>query len=390
MHAQKQHVWLIILGGLLGLLLAGCATNVGETVKVSDEQLAKYDALSVTDAVAALEKRINDAKAADMPFFAPDYFREASEILSDAQKSAPDVQKSADKEQKDDLIGRIAKAVAILDKGHTMTVIVQSQLVNELAMKKQMDADNVAKVFPSEYDDSISDLSDLIEKVELQKTDNLDKNKIELLKTMQALDVKTIQYTTLHDSEAINEDTQSKDGDKQAPVTLAKALSVYQDAENRISQAPHDKALVQRAGADALFAARHARYVNERVVALQNQIKKAIEPVVIGEEKRLLGISAALGHRDVRDLPIEKQAEELAQAASAITQSQKAVEAVNDQTKVLEENLQQTKAQLAEKDEQLKILSDKVAQLEAQNRPPDKAQADMPKAEKPQPESPAD
>ena len=379
MHAQKHHAWVFIFGGLLSLLLAGCAANVGKTIKVSDEQLAKYGTLSAADAIAALEKRINEAKNANMPFLAPDYFRGASEILSDAQKSS-------DKKPKDELISHIAKADAILDKGQTIMAIVQSRLVNELALKNQLDKDNVAKVYPKEYEKSVSELSSLIKKVELEKADNIDKDKIELIKMMQALDVKTIQYTALHESEVINEDTKSKDGEKQAPATLAEALRVYLDAGNRIAQAPHDEALVQRAGADALFAARHARYVSERVLALQNKFKESVEPIVLEEEKRLLDISTALGHKDPRDQPIEKQAEEIAQVAGEIVQGQQkskqSIGAVNDQSKVMEKRLkeandalQQANAQLAAKDAQisgkdaqLKILNDQIAQLEEQNK----------------------
>jgi hypothetical protein len=379
MHAQKHHAWVFIFGGLLSLLLAGCAANVGKTIKVSDEQLAKYGTLSAADAIAALEKRINEAKNANMPFLAPDYFRGASEILSDAQKSS-------DKKPKDELISHIAKADAILDKGQTIMAIVQSRLVDELALKNQLDKDNVAKVYPKEYEKSVSELSSLIKKVELEKADNLDKDKIELIKMMQALDVKTIQYTALHESEVINEDTKSKDGEKQAPATLAEALRVYLDAGNRIAQAPHDEALVQRAGADALFAARHARYVSERVLALQNKFKESVEPIVLEEEKRLLDISTALGHKDPRDQPIEKQAEEIAQVAGEIVQGQQkskqSIGAVNDQSKVMEKRLkeandamQQANAQLAAKDAQisgkdaqLKILNDQIAQLEEQNK----------------------
>ena len=365
MHAQKHHAWVFIFGGLLSLLLAGCAANVGKTIKVSDEQLAKYGTLSATDAIAALEKRVNEAKIANMPFFAPDYFREASEILSIAQKSS-------EKKPKNELISDIAKADAILDKGQTMMAIVQSRLVNELALKNQMDKDNVSKVYPKEYEKSVSELSSLIEKVELEKADNIDKDKIELIKMMQALDVKAIQYTALHESEVINEDTQSKDGEKQAPATLAEALRVYLDAGNRIAQAPHDEALVQRAGADALFAARHARYVSERVLTLQNKFKESVEPIMLEEEKRLLDISTALGHKDPRDQPIEKQAEEIAQVAGEIVQGQQkskqSIGAVNDQSKVMEKRLKEANDAMQQANAQLKILNDQIAQLEEQNK----------------------
>lgn len=407
MHAQQNHVWVIILGSLLSLQLAGCAANVGKSVKVSDEKLIKYDALSAADAIAALEKRINDAKNDNMPFLAPNYFREASEILTNAQKSP-------DKKPKNELIGDIAKADAILDKGQTMMAIVQSRLVNELALKDQLDKDNVAKVYPNEYEKSLSELSSLIEKVELEKPDNLDKDKIELIKMMQALDIKAIQYTALHESEVINEVTHSKDGEKLAPATLADALRVYQDAKNRIAQTPHDEASVKLAGDEALFAARHAHHVSERVLALQNRFKESIEPIVLEEEKRLFNISTALGYKDPRDQPIEKQAEEITVAAGEIVQGQlkakQASESANDQGKFLEMRIQEAddalklaNAQLAEKnalltekdaklaeqdeklaeqDAQLKILNDQIAQLEVQNKSLSEAKPAKTKASK--------
>lgn len=407
MRARQHHVWVFIFGSFLSLILAGCAANVGKTIKVSDEQVARYGALSAADAVAVLEKRVSDAKAANMPFFAPNHFRGASEILSDAQKSAA-------KKPKDEVISDITKADAILDKGQTMMAIVQSRLVNELAMKDQLDQDNVAKVFPKEYEKSISELSSLIEKVELEKADNIDKTKIELIKMMRDLDVRAIQFTALHESETINEDTRSNDGKEQAPATLAEALRVYQDAKDRIAQNPHDKETVKRAEGDALFAANHARYVSRRVLALKNKFKKSIEHIALEEENRLLGISTALGRSDLRDRPIEKQAEELAKAAGEIMQGQQKssqeIGTVSNQSKALEASLKQSNdalkqandalkqandalkqanaqfaekvaqlsdknAQLSDRDAQLKILSDQSAQLEAQNKALVEAQA---------------
>ncbi len=414
MHSIKHQARVFIYSGLLGLLLAGCAANVGKTVKVSDEQLAKYGTLSTADAIAALDGRVNEAKKANMPFLAPNYYRGASEILGD-------IRKSPEKKPKDELIASIAKADAILDKGLTMMSVVQSRLVNELALKNQMDKDNVAMVYPKEYDKSISELSSLIEKIELGKADNIDKDKIELIKMMQALDVRAIQYTALHESEVINEDTRSKDGEKLAPATLAEAQRIYLDAANRIAQAPHDEALVKRARTDSLFAARHARYVNLRVLAMQEKIKESIEPVALEEEKRLLNISTALGHKDLRDQPIEEQAGEIAHVAAETVQGQQksrqTIVAVSDQSKDLENRLKEANdamqraneildlkdvqladrnarlsekdaqlselnaklaerdarfseknAQLAEKDAQLKTLNDRIAQLEGQNK----------------------
>ncbi|MBI5428864.1 MAG: hypothetical protein HY938_00200 [Nitrosomonadales bacterium] len=311
MQTQKLHAGIYIFGLLFGMLLAGCGANVGKAIRVSDEQLAKYDTLSAEDAIAALAKRIEEARSANMPFLAPNYFKEASEILDYAHKQSA-------KKSRETLIGDIAKADALLDKGQAVMATVQIRFAAELEQKNLLDKHNGSRIYPKEYEKTISQLSDLIEKIELNAADDIEKDRFKLLKNMQDLVVKTVQYNTLHESDVINEDTQKKDGKKLAPATLAEALRVYQDAMSRIAGAPLDEASVKRAGDDAMFAALHARHVSERVLFLQDQFKKSVEQIVLDEEKLLLDISAGLGHKDPRDLPLEKQAEELARFAREI------------------------------------------------------------------------
>ena len=371
MKSKSLRVVMPVVGGLFGLLLSGCATNVGSSVAVSDTQLAKYSTLSASDAIEALDARLSEAKSANMPFLAPDYYREAHEIFLDAKKSSR-------KSPSDEVIQNIAKADAILDKGQAMMATVQSRLSNLLEMKALMEKDGVEEAFVWEYQKSIEALSGLIEDVELGKTDKLDKESAALLTKMQALDVKTVQYNTLHASNIINEDTQSKDGEKHAKATLTESLRVYQDAMNRIAQTPHDEMLVKRAGADAMFAALHARYVNERVMILQTKFKESIEPIVLDEEKRLLDISIAFAQKDLRDRPLDQQAVEIARLAGDSNKGQqkskKEIEAANDQKKDLESRVkevtdseQQAKSLLADKDLEIKKLNDRIAELQLQS-----------------------
>jgi len=379
MCKNKFQIWLTVLGGVFALLLTGCAANVGKSVKVSDEQRAKYDALSVTDAIAALEKRVAAAKKANMPFFAPNYFLEASEISIEAQKSVA-------KKPKNELIGDVAKGDAILDKGEAMMAIVQNRFAREIELKGLLDKFNAAGIYPKEYEKVASELSSLIEKVELEKADKIDKDKDDLIKVMQALDIKTVQYTALHGSDLINQDTRSKNGEKQAPATLAVALDAYKYAENRIAQAPHDEESVQRAGEETLFAARHARYVNDQVVNLQNQFKVSVEAIVLQQEKQLLDIANALGHKDPRDQPIDKQAAELAMAASQLVQAKEAQAQTKVETKPVAENeqiqalekklkeandaLEQANGLLAGKEAQIKMLNITITSMDSQGKAP--------------------
>jgi len=352
---------------MFALLLAGCATNVGKSVSVSEEQRAKYSTLSAKEAVTEFDKRIYDAINSDMPFLAPNYFREADKILQDSREALA-------KKTKNELISDLAKGDAILDKGLVVMANVKKTFADELKIKEQLDKENADKIYPREYQKVVADFSGLIEKVELEKGDKIDKDRGELAKALQALDVRAVQYTALHDSDVINEETRKRDSDKQAVSTLAEALRVYQDAAARIAQAPHDEDAVKRAGSDALFAARHAKYVSERMVALQIQFKASAEKVVLQEEDHLLSISRALAQKDMRDQPMDAQVAEITKLAGELSQSrelqqksEQSLASTNKQIQDLETRLKEANAQLGDKDAQLaakdSLLAAKAAEL---------------------------
>ena len=385
---------------MFALLLAACTTPVSTTIQPSAAHLAKYNDLSALDVVTALEKNVNEAKAAGMPFLAPHYFREASQVLSESQSGLSH-------KPKDQLAQQAAKGDAILEKGRAVMTIVQYRFAKELELKAQLDKLNTAKLLPKEYENVMGDFSNLIERVEREQPDNIDKNKEALLKALQDLEVKAVQESALHASEAINAESKTKNADKQAPATFAEALRVFQDAKTQIAAAPHDSELVQRLGAQALFAARHAQQVNERVAELQAQFKgttgsspalgaavglagaahvsaqagggtsggiekSVVEKIVLQEEDRLLGISTVLGQKDLRDLALDKQVQEIkrvAAEAAAQTKNEAGVAA----TKNLESRLQaaddatqKAMMQLADKDQLLATQSAQLADKDAQ------------------------
>lgn len=421
-----MHSWQIRTSGFLvaALFLAGCATPVSTNIKPSAAHVAKYNDLTDLNVVATLEKSVNEARAANMPFLAPDYFKEASQILSECQGALGNKPKEV-------LVSNAAKGEAVLEKGRAMMAIVQYRFSKELEYKAQLEEHNAPKLLPKEYEKVIGDFSGLIGKVEREQPDNIDKDKEALLKSMLDLVIMAVQEGALRDSEQINAESKKMNAEKQAPVTYAEALRVYQDSKAKIAAAHHDKELVQRMGAAALFAARHAQQVNERVAALQTQLKISaagstaggvmvggamaggggvvqvgaqtdgkpsgperitLEKLVLQEEDRLQGISNALGLKDLRDLSLDKQVDEIKRAATdiirqsrnadiaAIRQDYEArLEAANDgiqqgvteladKDKQLAEKDQQLEAQttqLAEKDAQIKALTARIAKLEA-------------------------
>jgi hypothetical protein len=365
--------WKVRISGVfVALILAGCATPVSTNIEPSAAQVAKFNELPALDAVEMLEKNVNTARHDNMPFLAPTYFREAEHALGECQSALTN-------KPKDIVATLAAKGQAILEKGRSTMAIVQYRFAKELELKAQLDEHNAPQLLPKEYEAVIGSLSRLIGKVEREQPDNMDKEKAALLKSMLDLVINSVQEGALRESEAINADSKKKNADKQAPVTYAEALRVYQESKNQIAVAHHDKALVQRLSAETLFAAHHAQQVNERVALLQSQLKTStaggtsgmekvtVEKIVLQEEERLLGISSALRLKDLRDLPLEKQVEEIRRAATDAT-IQPNGEAIRldfeARLKAANEEIQKAQAELVQKGKQLTEKETQVAEKE--------------------------
>jgi hypothetical protein len=390
---------LFVLGSLI---LAGCAIPVSTNIKPSPAHVAKYNELSDLNVVASLEKNVNDARNTNMPFLAPTYFCEASQVLSESQSALGN-------KPRDVLVSNAARGDAILEKGRVIMGIVQYRFAKELEYKAQLESYNAPRLLPEEYEKVIRDLSGLIGKVEHEQPDNIDRETETLLKTMSDLVIKSVQVGVLHESELINEESRNNNAENQVPLTFSAAMRAYQESKRKIAAAYHDQALVQRMGAEAMFAARHAQQVNERVAMLQNQLKVSagsgasagvatnsgevqenaqpedkpsgtervsLERIVLHEEDRLRGIALALGLKDLRDLPLEKQAEEIRRAAKiaanqpnseAIRHALEArLEAANKGLQQGVEELAQKDKQLAEKDSQLAVKNKQLAEKDRQ------------------------
>ncbi len=409
-------------------LVAGCATPVSTNVQPSATHVAKYNELTDINVVATLEKNVNDARAADMPFLAPHYFKEATQVLSECQSQLGNKPHEV-------LVKNAARGDAILEKGRAVMAIVKYRFAQELEIKARLDALGTPKLLTRDYDKVIGKLSRLIEGVEREQPDNIDRDKEVLLKEMQDLEVHAVQEGALREADAINAASKKNNAEKQAPLTYAEAVRTFQEAKKQIAAAPHDEKLVQRQSAQALFAARHASQVNERVATLQAQLnltssggagvsvggaagtggggavgvqvgggaapaeKLSLEKIVLQEEDRLHAISDALNLKDLRDLPLDKQVGEIRHAAAELTRQGKTagapdyearMKAANDATQqataqlaVKDKQLKDQAAQLADKNAQIDALNDKVKKLEeAAKKPAPKAK---PKAKAPKP-----
>jgi hypothetical protein len=203
MRARKHLAWTLILGGLYGLLLAGCSTRVGGDIKIPMGELALHDSVPKAESIAKLERHINEAKSDNMPFLAPHYFREASDKVSAIKQASPGNVSALD----------LATADAILDKGEAVSAIVRNRFARELELKANLEKSRANEIYSWKHKMIMYDFSGLIEKVELDNSANIERDREALNKSMQDLYNKTLQYTASHESH-IDNDAKDKDDKK--------------------------------------------------------------------------------------------------------------------------------------------------------------------------------
>jgi hypothetical protein len=375
MSSTKHTTSAFILFNFLVLLLTACSTTVGKSIKVSDAQLAQYDAMSKPKALGLLEGEISKARSANMAFLAPHYFNEANELFADLQAMPESTPKNV-------WVADIAKAHTLLDKGETISAQVRERFPRELELKGLLDQFNASESYPEEYKETIGTFSGLIEKVELGKAGNLDKDKNELIKAMQALDIKAVQYSALHESDLTNQATQHKiEAIKLAPIVFGEAERVYADATKRIAATPHNVDLVKHASEEALFMAHRAWFITERILALQ---KLSLEGIALEEEKYFSDLTTAIGQKDLRDQALFKQEEIIASTTKATLQDKTQLSTTSQSTsQSLEKRLKESDAALQQcsaltaslanqvevRDLQIKVLREKAIQAETRIAP---------------------
>ncbi len=383
----------------LAVLLAGCAAPVATNIQPSAASVSKYREMSDIDLVAALEKNVNAAKAAGMPFLAPNYFKEASAVLSDTRNQLGNQPKSV-------LAQSAARGDAILNKGRAVMDIVKYRFAQELDLKARIDALDARKIVPREYQQTMAEFTRLIEKVEREQKGNIDRDKDALLRSLQHLEVHAVQEGALHDADVINAASRKQHAESQAPQTYAEAQRVFADAGQRIAAAPRDDKLVHVLGAQALFAARHAQQVNERVALLMAQLnvgasggvsmgaaagtaggamagvqaggatpapqKLTLEKVVLEGEGRLQAIATALGLEDLRDQPQDKQLAQIKRTAAELARADRGnqLREYEVRLKAANEATDAARTQLAEKEAQIGALNARIAKLEQASAKP--------------------
>ena len=158
------------------LFLQACASGLSQSVKVTEDDIAKFNALSPVEAVAELAVTFGKARQDELNFYTPKHYQEAEKYFTEAKTAL------AKQAKKKIIIEKLAKADRFIAKAYLQKSKVQSALPALLKVKANLDELNTEFIYQAEYHPIANRLKRIISQVEVDDMEGIEKRKNKLLK----------------------------------------------------------------------------------------------------------------------------------------------------------------------------------------------------------------
>jgi len=363
---QRSMLRLVAAAGLSVVILSGCGgmPSIGfsglfqSDVKAAAE--ARYANNSAEQALARAEETFAEGFEQKLGFYAPEHFEDAQDALENARKLV------AKKAKDSDVFEAAYRTEKNIEDGLKIKAAVEEQLAEPLRYQAALVKRGTDKSFPKEYDEIMDDLADLIELIEAGKPKKAAEDLPQLVTDLRALEIKTIKFNALNPGQVIMARADKLDAKKIAPALYNEASANLQQADAFIQLNPYQEAKAAELSAAFEFAAKHLLHVVEETIALQGVDKKDLVWGIIQQEDQLLQIGKAMGHVDVRDLPLAKQAAALASKAAELREKEQEATRLHEQLAEAGKSQQALKGELAGLQDDSQQARQRIAELEAQ------------------------
>ncbi len=271
-------------------LLGGCA---GPKLKVEPALMAE----NPIEQISNLEKDLGNARKNQLNVLAPGWFAKAEESLEDAKEGLESGDSVAE------LLQKAAYGRAHLQRAEEAAEVARTALADTIKARDQARAAG-ATGFGKDYQVVEEDFLDLTTAIENDNLNKARKNKGEVTRAFDDLELRAIKERTLGEVRQLLAAAEEKGAEKTAPRTLAVARQSLAEADAFITEQRYQREKMQEKAARALFQARRLT-----VVMGQSEQVHAMPPedAVLWVEGLLAQTTDKLDARDMRDEPFSTQ-----------------------------------------------------------------------------------
>jgi hypothetical protein len=203
------------------------------------------------------------------------------------------------------------KAQKILEAGKNIKVSVKRHLKSIFDEQEWLDAINAKHYLPDRYNEAITDITGLIDKIENNNIESALDDQNDLFKEMIELEVDVMKTKHLNEAKAFLKKASRIDGNKLAKFTYKKAQNTLDSSAEFIELNSRDIKGIENAGTEALLACKHAFYITEEIIRLTKTDEDEYENYILDIEGLFNRVTVAAKCPDLRHMPLFDQSTEL-------------------------------------------------------------------------------
>ncbi|MBE1274519.1 hypothetical protein [Enterovibrio baiacu] len=261
----------------------------------------------------------------------------------------------------------LATVLVQYDKLQGLKKTADSLLADSIAQMAYLNEMDAKSVYATKFRSVERDYYKLYSYVEDNEIDDAQVKQAEFLhkaKQLEALVVMKRNIAPLQTEIA----TLRKQGFKTvAPISYTKTSATLEQAQAVVNLNPRDVEAIGHAVADVQFEIAHLKHIGQEVKKFKNVEDDKFEPLILELENRLHVIAQTLDDLDLRNTPMQRQADVLADKVAALNEKAN-VEASDDpQLAALMARLDAVNADLSSKQSKNQVLTAQVTALEQAN-----------------------
>ncbi|MDH5229225.1 MAG: hypothetical protein OEY38_04140 [Gammaproteobacteria bacterium] len=296
-------------------MLTSCASvSLVESIEPTEADIQSVHDLGADTALQQAEQALTQTQQSESGFLVPEHVDVANKAINDAR------QLLSEEATRDKGITKVAVANAVLKNSDRVVKQVKSMLKDELEIKQSLDELSTSDVYSNEYESVMDRLQRVIRQIETGQARKADEQRPNLVKDMQALESRAMQYRVLHEADEIMRRVKSWGGEQLAPTAYTDANAVISKAKDFMDKNVGRSYNIDTLREEVVFSAKRALYITKEVAALQHKVKLPLEQLVLDAEYRMYRIARTLSNDDVRDNPLEVQSEMLASKANQLNE----------------------------------------------------------------------
>ena len=304
------------------IILSGCQSTADQLVEQQQQtQENNEHFLVVKNAIDTLTTRFEEAKEADLAYFATDIFEDATDKKEDADDQFDDIRFAPDKatESKTErILSDVSSANQYLDQALLIKQSAEIVLAESFEQNKVLKELGAEKLYGREFHEAQGRLSDLVELVADGKQEKAQIKQASLLPLLFSLEIKVVKDKELGELRKRLVTLRKAQINTIAPISYEKTIGLAQSAESMISTDPKDIDAIRKSVALAIFDAKHTQNIAIEVKRLRAMKKGDYEDYILDFENKLDSVSQVLKGVDLRDEVLSEQTTRLVSQGEAL------------------------------------------------------------------------